>query len=130
MQFHLQSLIVFLWLCGLTTAFPPYAPLAGRSDEEIEAFARTVTVVGALPPPGPDPNTLSMLVNDDAHPFQPAGPNDIRGPCPGLNTLASHGVSFFAYLLGLFILSDFAFSVPQPKWNRNSAGNCESSSER
>ncbi|ESK91441.1 hypothetical protein Moror_2665 [Moniliophthora roreri MCA 2997] len=25
------------------------------------------------------------------HPFQAPGPNDARGPCPGLNTLANHG---------------------------------------
>ncbi|CAF1084881.1 unnamed protein product [Adineta steineri] len=25
------------------------------------------------------------------HPFIPPGPNDIRGPCPGLNTAANHG---------------------------------------
>lgn len=28
---------------------------------------------------------------DEAHPYQPPGPNDQRGPCPGLNTLANHG---------------------------------------
>jgi len=30
-------------------------------------------------------------VYDAAHPFQPDQPGDMRGPCPGLNTLASHG---------------------------------------
>lgn len=28
---------------------------------------------------------------DEAHPWQAPGPNDKRGPCPGLNTLANHG---------------------------------------
>ena len=30
---------------------------------------------------------------DKAHAFQAPGPNDIRGPCPGLNTMANHHVS-------------------------------------
>ncbi|KAH8806860.1 heme-thiolate peroxidase, partial [Flagelloscypha sp. PMI_526] len=30
-------------------------------------------------------------ITDDAHPYQAPGPNDLRGPCPGLNTLANHG---------------------------------------
>ncbi|TFY81293.1 heme-thiolate peroxidase [Hericium alpestre] len=30
-------------------------------------------------------------IPDAAHPFQPPGPTDQRGPCPGLNTLANHG---------------------------------------
>ncbi|KAI3321888.1 hypothetical protein HD806DRAFT_502226 [Xylariaceae sp. AK1471] len=28
---------------------------------------------------------------EDDYPFQPPGPTDQRGPCPGLNTLANHG---------------------------------------
>lgn len=30
---------------------------------------------------------------DTAHAFEAPGPNDIRGPCPGLNTAANHHVS-------------------------------------
>lgn len=29
---------------------------------------------------------------DTPHAFVPPGPNDIRGPCPGLNTAANHNV--------------------------------------
>ena len=29
---------------------------------------------------------------DTVHGFTPPGPNDIRGPCPGLNTAANHNV--------------------------------------
>lgn len=29
---------------------------------------------------------------DTAHAFTPPGPNDIRGPCPGMNTAANHNV--------------------------------------
>lgn len=31
-------------------------------------------------------------VGDDPHGFLPPGANDIRGPCPGLNTAANHNV--------------------------------------
>ncbi|KAJ7627243.1 Chloroperoxidase [Roridomyces roridus] len=30
-------------------------------------------------------------IPDDAHPFIAPGPDDQRGPCPGMNTLANHG---------------------------------------
>ncbi|KAF8899578.1 heme-thiolate peroxidase [Gymnopilus junonius] len=44
----------------------------------------------AFPKPDFSP-AVSKLVNDAAHPWKPQAPGDIRGPCPGLNTLASHG---------------------------------------
>ena len=36
---------------------------------------------------------MSLIVHriDDDHPYIAPGPNDIRGPCPVLNTLANHG---------------------------------------
>ncbi|THU91329.1 hypothetical protein K435DRAFT_576124, partial [Dendrothele bispora CBS 962.96] len=38
------------------------------------------------------------------HPYIPPGPNDLRGPCPGLNTFVG-GLFFFSFLLlGLFQL--------------------------
>ncbi|KAH8806896.1 Chloroperoxidase [Flagelloscypha sp. PMI_526] len=30
-------------------------------------------------------------IPDKKHPYKAPGPNDLRGPCPGLNTLANHG---------------------------------------
>ncbi|KAH8806856.1 hypothetical protein DL96DRAFT_1629939 [Flagelloscypha sp. PMI_526] len=30
-------------------------------------------------------------IPDEHHPYQAPGQNDLRGPCPGLNTLANHG---------------------------------------
>ena len=92
MPLLLQYIALFS-LSGWVTALPACISLAGLSEQEVLAFANTVTVTGAQPPPGPDPNTLARLVNDAAHPYQAPGPNDIRGPCPGLNTLASHGAS-------------------------------------
>ncbi|RXW16379.1 heme-thiolate peroxidase [Candolleomyces aberdarensis] len=43
------------------------------------------------PPPGPPSFAGLKLVNDADHPWKPLREGDIRGPCPGLNTLASHG---------------------------------------
>ncbi|TFK21085.1 Cloroperoxidase, partial [Coprinopsis marcescibilis] len=42
-------------------------------------------------PPGPLRFAGTKLVDDREHPFRPPGPGDVRGPCPGLNTLANHG---------------------------------------
>ncbi|KAE9399088.1 hypothetical protein BT96DRAFT_976037 [Gymnopus androsaceus JB14] len=74
------------------SAFPEYRSLAGLSAAEVRAVARTFTSTpGAQPPPPAINDTSSKLVFDDAHPWEPLRPGDIRGPCPGLNTLASHG---------------------------------------
>ncbi|KAE9393591.1 hypothetical protein BT96DRAFT_967157 [Gymnopus androsaceus JB14] len=64
-------------------AFPEYRSLAGLSAAE--------STPGAQPPPPAINDTSSKLVFDEAHPWEPLRPGDIRGPCPGLNTLASHG---------------------------------------
>ncbi|KAF8554620.1 heme-thiolate peroxidase [Imleria badia] len=74
------------------TNFPEYRSLAGLSPQEIRAVARTFSSTpGAQPLPPPINDTSAKLVYDEAHPFQPNQPGDIRGPCPGLNTLSSHG---------------------------------------
>ncbi|KAK0544810.1 hypothetical protein OC845_005406 [Tilletia horrida] len=83
----------------LTTAnaFPQLAEgwehrsLAGLSEETINEIVARQAIVGALPPPAGQSDTSSKLVFDSAHPYKAPGPNDIRGPCPGLNTLANHG---------------------------------------
>jgi hypothetical protein len=56
------------------------------------AIASFATSIIVEQPPGPPEFTGTKLVNDADHPFIPQGPNDMRGPCPALNTLASHGV--------------------------------------
>ena len=94
MRISFASVSIALSLVSYASAFAHYASLAGRSNEEIEFFMRTtnVPIVGAGPPPPAQNDTRAKLVADAAHPFIPATANDIRGPCPGLNTLASHGV--------------------------------------
>ncbi|KAF9028894.1 Cloroperoxidase [Hymenopellis radicata] len=46
-------------------------------------------VVMVIPPRQTDTGTKP--IPDADHPFIAPGPNDMRGPCPGLNTLANHG---------------------------------------
>lgn len=93
MLFPLRFSAFLLLFPAWTTAFPEYESLAGLSNEAIELFIReSKSLPGAQPAPGPLNDTSSKLVNDAAHPFRAPGRNDLRGPCPGLNTLASHGV--------------------------------------
>ncbi|KAF7972385.1 hypothetical protein HWV62_18102 [Athelia sp. TMB] len=94
MRIAITSAFLFLSTAlSQVAAFPSYGSLAGLSEREIHEFVRTAAVplLGAQPAPGPLADDSVKLVADAAHPYIPAGPNDIRGPCPGLNTLASHG---------------------------------------
>ena len=75
------------------SAFPAYESLAGLSREELDAAVSSVKWVPPPPPPGPLADQSAKLVHDAAHPYEPLKPGDQRGPCPALNTLASHGVS-------------------------------------
>jgi len=74
----------------------PWESLAGRSQEEIEDFIKRNgnKIVGAQPLPIPMKDTRMKLVHDAKHPYKAPRPGvDTRGPCPGMNTLANHGVS-------------------------------------
>ena len=85
------SIISLISLHG-ALAFPSYGSLAGLFDSELEVVLPTLKRGVPESPPGPLKDNSTKLVNDKEHPWKPAGKNDIRGPCPGLNTLASHGV--------------------------------------
>jgi unspecific peroxygenase len=92
-----MKLIHFLGFSALTfvsviTGFPAYGSLGGLSIEERDLIISRLQVRQAEPAPGPSNETSAKLVNDEDHPWKPLQPGDIRGPCPGLNTLASHGV--------------------------------------
>ena len=76
-----------------TLAFPSYNSLAGLSGRELDELVARLPQVLPPNPPGPLAFSGPKLVNDAGHPWKPLRPGDIRGPCPGLNTLASHGVS-------------------------------------
>jgi unspecific peroxygenase len=85
--------VILLFSSFGVNAFSTYASLGGLRVQEIELFINDYgPFPGASPPPPPATDTSLKLVNDANHPYQKPGPNDIRGPCPGLNTLASHGV--------------------------------------
>jgi len=91
-----MKLIHFLGFSALTfvsvvTGFPTYGSLAGLTIEERDLIISRLQVRQAEPAPGPSNDTSAKLVNDEDHPWKPLQPGDIRGPCPGLNTLASHG---------------------------------------
>ncbi|KAJ7652694.1 Chloroperoxidase [Mycena polygramma] len=75
MKFSLLSLAV------LSSFIPVYA----RPD--IQDGQTGVLMV--LPPRQTDTGT--KRVPDADHPFIAPGPNDMRGPCPAMNTLANHG---------------------------------------
>ncbi|KAF8993190.1 Chloroperoxidase [Cyathus striatus] len=95
---RLLSLLAFVFaaatLCGAFpthASFPAHVSLAGLSDEDLEKIIPLLPRGLTESPPGPLTDTSAKLVNDPAHPWLPLTPFDIRGPCPGLNTLASHG---------------------------------------
>ena len=74
------------------TAFPAYESLAGLPRDQLDAVVANTKYMRPPPPPGPLADDSSKLVHDAAHPYQDLKPGDQRGPCPALNTLASHGV--------------------------------------
>ncbi len=82
-----------LALTSPIAAFPTYASLAGLSREELDSIIPTLQRRLPGNPPGPLQSNGTKLVNDVEHSWEPLKEGDIRGPCPGLNTLASHGVS-------------------------------------
>ncbi|KXN91485.1 Aromatic peroxygenase [Leucoagaricus sp. SymC.cos] len=80
-----------LALTSSTVAFPAYGTLAGLSKKELDRIIPTLKYRRAEGPPPRMEFNGTKLVNDAAHPYQPPREDDMRGPCPGLNTLASHG---------------------------------------
>ena len=88
------ALLTALLFTLSTFAFPNYADLPKRQEVE-HTNSRTGRAIGAVnppPPPGPPSFIGAKLVHDRAHPWKPLRDGDERGPCPGMNTLASHGV--------------------------------------
>lgn len=81
-----------LALVTSVVAYPSHMSLAGLSRAELDSIIPTLKFTPPPPPPPPMNDTSLKLVYDAAHPFEPLQPGDQRGPCPALNTLASHGV--------------------------------------
>ena len=84
--------------------FPTHGSLAGLSRSELDAIIPTLERRAPESPPGPLNDTSARLVVDPAHPFIAPKATDIRGPCPGLNTLASHGVRHSCHYVGICII--------------------------
>jgi hypothetical protein len=89
-----------LSLAASTLAFPAYGSLGGMSQRDIDAIMPTLKPAKARLPPPPLKFNGTKLVNDAKHPWKAPGSDDLRGPCPGLNTLASHGVSHLQCICG------------------------------
>ena len=97
--FPLLSLLTHI---SSTLAFPSYGSLGGLSGRELDELVARLPQVLPPSPPGPLQFNGTKLVNDADHPWKPLRQGDIRGPCPGLNTLASHGVSLHPFLSNSF----------------------------
>ncbi|KAF8888466.1 heme-thiolate peroxidase [Gymnopilus junonius] len=82
--------LLALRICTVS-AFPAYQSLAGLTRDQLDTVVPTLAYSPPQPLPGPLKDDSSILVYDAAHPYQPLRPGDQRGPCPALNTLASHG---------------------------------------
>ncbi|RXW17544.1 heme-thiolate peroxidase [Candolleomyces aberdarensis] len=87
------SIVLLLSHITLSFAFPSYVSLGGLSEREQDEVVAELSGRAVFPPkpPGPLEYNGTKLVHDKAHPWKPLRKGDIRGPCPGLNTLASHG---------------------------------------
>ncbi|KAJ2923960.1 heme-thiolate peroxidase, partial [Candolleomyces eurysporus] len=87
----LTVLLLNLVSVSPTLASPQYGSLAGLSAREWNELIPRLNQVDPPNPPGPLEYNGTKLVHDRAHPFKAPREGDIRGPCPGLNTLANHG---------------------------------------
>jgi hypothetical protein len=79
--------------------------------QEVEDSSVPGQGVDPPPPPGPLSFDGLKLVNDPDHPWRPLRNGDVRGPCPGLNTLASHGVSSIHHRLKFPRVTDKTWPV-------------------
>ena len=112
---RMSGLLLIIVLIPNTMAFPWIADVPGvRSVNEVEAqhakrqstcpfnpnhvpaapitsqFPYTGAINGL---PATHPGSVQVPASGDhAHAFVPPGANDIRGPCPGMNTAANHNV--------------------------------------
>ncbi|KIJ47092.1 hypothetical protein M422DRAFT_249406 [Sphaerobolus stellatus SS14] len=92
------STLLHLTPVRLVVVFHVYESLTGLSEREINFFIASNGVANIPNPPGSLAKGQDglKLVNDTAHPFIPAGPNDIRGPCPGvLSHICEEGYAWY-----------------------------------
>jgi hypothetical protein len=98
---HFSSLPILLaGLTPLANAFPAAILEAAASDpsilkraEEIYKRQGGASAATALFEPVPIFNAKNQYINvtkGSGHEYVAPGPNDLRGPCPGLNAFANH----------------------------------------
>lgn len=102
LKFVALALVAAPW----ASAFPSYLSLGGLSKRQLDEILPRLHVAPPETPPGPPADTSAKLVFDDDHPYVPPGPGDLRGPCPGFNTLANHGVGISLYLCIILVNTD------------------------
>ena len=94
LQLRVQFIVIAVALLSpVTRAFLQHTSLAGLSERDVNFAQTKFKAVVPPPPPGPLKYDGTKRVDDHKHPWMPPRRGDIRGPCPGLNTMASHGVS-------------------------------------
>jgi unspecific peroxygenase len=69
--------------CPFNSNYPGAAPYSSKYPYTGAKNGLPGTEVGGIKVPAD---------GDTTHQFEAPGPNDIRGPCPGLNTAANHHV--------------------------------------
>ena len=87
----MKGSLSILALPALGAALPSFKNAAGSEKRQIDQLgALGGDLVGALGSiaASVDPDNLRP---EPGYEYQEPGPNDSRGPCPGLNTLANHG---------------------------------------
>ncbi|KAJ7747761.1 Chloroperoxidase [Mycena metata] len=88
---NMKSLATLVLLVPAVFSFPRN-PILGRRDDPTPTTevqdGQTGTLI-VLPPQATE--TGLKQIPDAGHPFIAPGPDDQRGPCPAMNTLANHG---------------------------------------
>ncbi|KAF7297944.1 Heme-thiolate peroxidase [Mycena chlorophos] len=78
--------ILALFLDLFDLAAQPHAPQRPHAQEVLDGYSGTLIAMPPLPT-----YTGAKIIPDTDHPYIAPGPEDLRGPCPGMNTLANHG---------------------------------------
>nr|GAT56219.1 heme-thiolate peroxidase [Mycena chlorophos] len=78
--------IVALFLDLFDLAAQPRAPQRQHAQEVLDGHSGTLIAMPPLPT-----YTGAKIIPDTDHLYIAPGPEDLRGPCPGMKTLANHG---------------------------------------
>jgi hypothetical protein len=101
---HFSSIRLLATLAPVASAFPAAMMQAAASDPSILVRAEEIQKAHAKRQAGADAatalfepipifNEKAQLINvtkGSGHEYVAPGPNDLRGPCPGLNAFANH----------------------------------------